>query len=36
LLYKNLKEGNVSFYTSDSNIAHKVLSSPRQNGDIID
>ena len=36
LLYKNLKDGNVSFYTSDSNIAHKVLSSPRQNGDIID
>ena len=36
LLYKNLKEGNVSFYTSDSNIAHKVLSTPRQNGDIID
>ena len=36
LLYKNLKDGKISFYTSDSNIAHKVLSGPRENGDAID
>lgn len=36
LLYKHLKDGNISFYTSDSNIAHKVLASPKQNGDAID
>jgi ATP-dependent phosphofructokinase / diphosphate-dependent phosphofructokinase len=36
LLYKHLKDGNISFYTSDSNIAHKVLSSPRENGDAIE
>jgi 6-phosphofructokinase 1 len=36
LLYKHLKDGNISFYTSDSNIAHKVLASPKQNGEAID
>jgi 6-phosphofructokinase 1 len=36
LLYKHLKDGNISFYTTDSNIAYKVLSSPRENGDAIE
>jgi len=36
LLYKHLQDGKISFYTSDSNIAHKVLSGPRENGDAID
>ena len=36
LMYKNLEDGKISFYTSDSNIAHKILSSPRENGDAID
>jgi len=36
LLYKHLKDGKILFYSSDSNIAHKVLSGPRENGDAID
>ncbi len=36
LMYKNLEDGKISFYTSDSNVAHKILSSPRENGDAID
>lgn len=36
LMYKHLENGNISFYTQDSNIAHRVLSSPRENGDAID
>lgn len=36
LMYKHLENGKISFYTTDINIAHKVLSSPRENGDAID
>jgi len=36
LMYKHLEDGNISFYTVDSNVAHKVLFSPRENGDVVD
>jgi len=36
LMYKHLEDGNISFNTTDRNIAHKVLSSPKQNGEAID
>lgn len=36
LMYKHLEDGNISFYTTDSNIAHKVLSTPKQNGEVLD
>ncbi|MBK9097848.1 MAG: 6-phosphofructokinase [bacterium] len=36
LMYKHLENGNISFYTSDSNVAHRILSNPRENGDDID
>lgn len=36
LMYKNIEDGNISFLSSDSNFAHKVLSSPKQNGDLIE
>lgn len=36
LLYKHVEDGNISFFTTDSNIAHKLLASPKQNGDAID
>jgi len=36
LMYKHLEDGNISFFTPDSNVAHKVLASPKQNGDAID
>ena len=36
LMYKHLEEGSITFLTSDSNVAYKVLSSPRENGEAID
>lgn len=36
LMYKHLEDGNISFFTVDSNIAHKILSTPKQNGEVID
>ena len=36
LMYKHLEEGTISFFTADSNVAFKALSSPRENGDAID
>jgi 6-phosphofructokinase 1 len=36
LMYKNLEDGKISFYSSDSNVAHKILSAPRENGDALD
>jgi ATP-dependent phosphofructokinase / diphosphate-dependent phosphofructokinase len=36
LMYKHLEDGNISFYMVDSNVVHRVLSSPRENGDVID
>ncbi len=32
LLYKHVEDGNISFFTTDSNIAHKLLANPKQNG----
>jgi 6-phosphofructokinase 1 len=36
LMYKHLEDGNISFFTVDSNIAHKLLSTPKENGEAID
>jgi 6-phosphofructokinase 1 len=38
LLYKHVRDGNIFLYTADSNIAHRVLSSPSSsnNGDKIE
>ena len=36
LMYKHLEEGTISFFTADSNVAFKALSTPRENGDVID
>jgi len=36
LLYRHIEDGNISFITSESNIVHKVLSTPKQNGEVID
>ena len=36
LMYKHLENGNISFYSSESNIAHKILLHRRENGDDID
>lgn len=36
LMYKHLEEGTISFLTADSNVAFKVLSNPKENGEAID
>lgn len=36
MMYKHLEEGTISFFTADSNVAFKALSTPRENGDALD
>lgn len=36
LMYKHLEEGTISFLTADSNVAFKVLSNPKENGEAIE
>ncbi|NWG27649.1 MAG: 6-phosphofructokinase [Ignavibacteriaceae bacterium] len=36
LMYKHLEQGTISFLTADSNVAFKVLSNPKENGEAIE
>ena len=36
LMYKHIADGNISFFATDSNFAHRVLTTPKQNGEVID
>lgn len=36
LMYKHLEEGTISFLTADSNVAFKILSNPKENGEAIE